>query len=231
MTPISNYKHSSRWVFGLLLVVVAMLALRVGMPIYRYRQALNYLKSNGCVVFLKHPAPGDWWPKPFFEKLYLQCTPAAVMFVRVDSEISYSEIPYLLSVLGTFSELRVLDCASVPLDDGDLKSLKNCKKLHSLNLTNTHVTDAGLMHLEQLTELHTLNLAGTTICDAGLIAVQRLENLYGLNLDSTRVTNAGLLHLKSLKNLRTLEISNTSVTEDGVSKLHDLLPNLDVSDD
>src|SRR5262245_46161134 len=122
------------WFFGATIVlIVAVVALRVGLPIYRQRAALreverlggSYEREPGGPAWL-HRVLGDEWMKYFDQ----------VNMVRFND--------------GTFS-------------DGGLAQLTGLTGLQALWFDRSDLGDAGLADLEGLTTLQQLSLAGTRI--------------------------------------------------------------------
>ncbi|MHB8521616.1 MAG: c-type cytochrome domain-containing protein [Limisphaerales bacterium] len=113
--------------------------------------------------------------------------------------------------------------------DAVLAPLKDVLSLTDLNLAGTKVTDAGLAALEGLTNLTRLHLEHTKITDAGLAHLKKLVNLAYLNLFDTPVTDAGLESLKGLTGLKHLYLWQSKVTAAGTAKLHQALPDVEIS--
>ena len=99
----------------------------------------------------------------------------------------------------------------------------------SVELGNTPVQDADLKLLREFPHLRALHLVGTDVTDAGMREVGELRSLRTLNLRRTRVTDAGLKELRGLTELRELDLADTPVTDAGVADLRTALPGLRVS--
>jgi hypothetical protein len=209
-----------------LLVIVTGIALRVGIPIYRQRAAIQVVEALGGRVETRVKVP-DWIKKRFglsaAEKIdwlfsYVITVNLGYLDV-VDSKLEFIRV---------FIDLESLYIHGTEVTDSGLGHLQGLTKLQRLSLKGTQVTDTGLNHLQGLTNLESLFLNGTQVTDAGLKHLQRLTKLEWLFLDGTRVTDAGLQHLLGLTNLEWLTLNGTQVTPGGVAKLKAAIPGVDV---
>lgn len=96
-------------------------------------------------------------------------------------------------------------------------------------LTDTAATDSTLATLKQFRKLRSLELAGTRITDAGLAEIKELKDLEVLDLSRTRVTDAGLGNLKELKRLKSVSLTGTQVGNAGVQSLQQALPQVRIN--
>jgi internalin A len=184
------------------LVIVTGIALRVGIPSYRQRAAIQVVDSLGGSVESVVEIP-DWIEEWFGDGV----TEKADWLFRIVINVRLG---------GT------------PATDDSLSCIRVFAGLRRLNLDGTQVTDAGLQHLKGLTKLTRLYLDGTQVTDAGLEHLMGLANLESLSLDGTQVNDVGLEHLKGLTKLEYLFLDGTQVTPRGVAELKLAVPKLHV---
>ncbi|MDB5334720.1 MAG: hypothetical protein JWN70_339 [Planctomycetaceae bacterium] len=108
------------------------------------------------------------------------------------------------------------------LTDGGLGSLKGCKHLAVLHLSNTPLTDAGLVHFQGSKSLQVLDLNRTRVTDAGVAHFKDCTGLKVLEIEATPVTDVGLAHFRGCKNLNRLNLSGTRVTDAGIEPLAEM---------
>ena len=122
--------------------------------------------------------------------------------------------------LSRLSQLKTLNLGSTSISNATLFTLKNCTKLHTLNLSNcAHITDIGLSYLKECTALCALFLSGSPLTNQALSHVSHLSALTTLDLSKWAITDEGLLPLQSLTDLVLLDLSNCPITDIGLSYL------------
>jgi hypothetical protein len=93
------------------------------------------------------------------------------------------------ALLGSKSDVVVLQMANPDVTDQTLEKLKGMKGLKELDLNDTQVTDAGLKVLKELPALSSLRLKNTKITDHGFQeALAGKESLMQLDLTGTGVS-------------------------------------------
>jgi hypothetical protein len=217
-------------------VTFVLICLRVGLPIYRRKQAMESLDRMGVLLGFggevgRIPADGipgaDWYHarKP-------------VQALSIDDGLSADpaqasqRVREALVVAREFSELDVLFIENIHVDDDDVRLLPLFfPAIEILVMSGTGVTGKALPHVAKLSHLRQLDLSGTAVDDAGLANLTRLKALKYLNLDGTLVSNEGIPQLAKLPALRELHVSNTSVTDLGLEELRRTHPDLEVNDD
>jgi Leucine-rich repeat (LRR) protein len=117
-------------------------------------------------------------------------------------------------------------------DMGDsLRSLRELKHIHELNLIGTNATDSDLANLEPLKELRRLRLRGPLVTDTGVRHLRELNQLTVLDLSGTQITDLALVDLKGLTQLRQLDVRNTQLSDAALPTLASMvqLERLDLS--
>jgi hypothetical protein len=120
--------------------------------------------------------------------------------------------------IGQLRNLRVLKRGLFDLTETGLRSMKDMKRLQSLDLENTAATDAGMVYVAQMSGLECLFLS-PRISDAGVSQLSGLAGLKTLGLSGAKVTDEALKNVKTLAELRTLWLSDTRVTARGIAQL------------
>ena len=93
------------------------------------------------------------------------------------------------ALLGSKSDVVVLQMANPDVTDQTLEKLKGMNSLKDLDLDNTQVTDAGLKVLKELPALASLRLKNTRITDQGFQeALAGKDSLMQLDLTGTGVS-------------------------------------------
>jgi len=202
------------------LLVVAAVGLRIGIPAYRQAILIREIKQSGGDVLTNPQLP--YWLRhrlgddrsTWFENVEL---------VRLGPSATNEN----LAQLRILPELQRLDLRGTQVTDASLVHLERFDRLTEVALATTRATDAGVAHLRMLTRLERLSL-NANVTDAGLAHLAGLPNLHYLRLDRTQVTDDGLRHLKGLK-LRVLWLNdNTQITEAGIANLERAIPGLAV---
>jgi hypothetical protein len=147
-------------------LVVLVVALRVGIPIYRQQVAIREIERLGGWVLTEERGP-NWLRRWVGDK--------ATTFGLATSAV--------------FTETKITDADLVVL----APQLRNFERLI---LARTHITDAGLIHLRGLTDLRELDLDDTDISDAGLVHLKTMTGLKELGLYGTQVTESGVSMLQ-----------------------------------
>lgn len=145
-----------------------------------------------------------------------------------DTGVALSDLNVNDKDLETLVELKRLGGLALEnsaITDKGLGVVEHFPELETLGLCNTGITDAGLGHLQRLTNLRTLVLSGTKITNAGLQHLSNLNGLESLYLSNTSISDSGLSHLRGLSSLKLLDLAGTQVTESGVTTLREVLPN------
>jgi len=203
-------------------LIVVAIVLRVVVPIYRQRAALQEIERAGAKVTFRHVGPnwlrerlGDDRMKVFDE----------VVEVRL---VNMQGTDVTVEKIGVLTSLERLSTDFSPnITDAGVAHLENLTRLKFLYISNPNVTDSGIAHLKGLTELRELGLANTRLSDAGLAHLVGLTKLEWLYIPQTSVTDAGLMVLKVLR-LKTLAVHRTRVTSAGVANLRRAVPGLSV---
>lgn len=226
----SRPRQWGKWWFSIgLALCMAVLGLRVGMPLYRRQRAFDTM-TRMRVAASRAPWIPDW-ARGFVHEGWHSPLDRIDWVTTSNVTLSHTQIRELLLQLQELDELPAIDVATAPLEDADLEIIASFSNLKNLGLAATSVTGDGLKHIARLSNLRTLDLSRTQIDDAGLIHLTQMTKLENLNIDQTRISNDGLEHLAGLVNLHDLSVSNTGVTDAGLEKLRISLPHLAVTDD
>jgi hypothetical protein len=144
----------------ILLVLVALVALPLGVAVNRYRaeqRAVAQLRRLGADIEFE---PGRllrrWWPK-------------AVGVEAHGREFSDEG----LALLAALPDLRGLSLLGTPTTDDGLAHLVGLRGLEVIYLEDTEVTDAGLSHFAKMNGLSELRVGGGRITEAGLRRLRR----------------------------------------------------------
>jgi serine/threonine protein kinase len=110
------------------------------------------------------------------------------------------------------------------ITDVALASLKDCKKLMSLNLSNCpRVSDKGLAHLKDCKYLTYVNLHDNTlVTDGGIANFKDCKEFVALDLSNVcNIGDEGLAHFKECKDLRVLVVYGTQMSDAGLAHFKD----------
>jgi hypothetical protein len=143
----------------MLLVLIALVALPLGLAVNRYRaeqRVIAELQRLGARVELEPGFLGQWWPK--------------VVGVQAHGGGFTDEG---LALLAGLADLQGLSLLRTPTTDDGLAHLVRLRNLEVIYLEFTEVTDAGLLHLARLSGLKELRLCGGRITEAGLDRLRR----------------------------------------------------------
>jgi internalin A len=209
------------------LVMVTVSALRIGIPIYRQRAAIEFIEALGGRIETDLHVPA-WIVDRFGFRSYEAAAKFDWLFREAD-RASLFDTPATDSTLECFRvlpDIAVLELSGTQVTDAGLEHLKGLTKLWFLRLDGTQVSGAGLVHLKGLNELVFLDLEGTQVTDAGLKHLGGLPKLKVLYLGGTQVTDAGMKHLAGLTNLGILLLDRSQVTSRGVAELKTAIPGL-----
>jgi hypothetical protein len=160
--------------FGLatVLVLVTGIALRVGVPIYRQRPAVQVVEALGGYASKGYKVP--LWMTQWIGN------DAAQKFGWLLRDV------YSVSLNNTDATDSTLECIRV------------FSKLETLSLDGTQVTDAGLERLQAFPSLSMLHLNGTQVTDRGLQHLTKgFKRIYKLFVEGTQVTPQGVAELKT----------------------------------
>jgi hypothetical protein len=181
-----------------LALVVVVVGLEVGLPVYRRQQARQTIdRFNG--FFHTVPVGPEWFREVIGEE-------------RAES----------------FDSVRWLCLDGKKVTDGDLAVICTQTSLEELDIGHTPITDVGLEHVGRLSRLRRLALLETPITDAGLMHLRKLGKLKILDLSFTNISDAGLAHLASVRSLEKLLLFETKATDAGVAELQRTLPGLKI---
>lgn len=212
------------WIgLGTVVVVVAGVGLRIGVPIFRQQVAIQEIERLGGKVEM-HPGGPAWlriWVGDPRMKLFDDVRKVHLNGTQANDAT--------LGHVGWLAKLDWLSLANTPTTDAGIEHLKRLTELHELSLNKMQVTDAALVHLKGLTSLERLWLDATQVTDFGLRHLDGLTGLKELSLENTHVSDAGLVHLKGLTKLELLYLDNTVVTDAGVRELRRALPGLTIN--
>ena len=224
------------WCVGGGLAVCSLLVmLRVGVPLYRRKCAINAVMRVGGIVVKGESRTPRWvraWVFNGAESPLDRFKWINTALGRNDNALlSRSETRNILTRIADLDEVSSVCLARSEIDDEDLSLLGALTNLDNLNLSATTVTNAGLTHVARLSNLTLLDLSASQVDDEGLAHLAKLTKLEVLKLDGTHVSNAGLDALAKLPALRELSVSNTAVTDGGLEALRKTRPDLEATDD
>jgi hypothetical protein len=134
-----------------------------------------------------------------------------------------------LEHLSSLKNLETLYLSFTGIKGPGLKSLAGLPHLRELDLSKTPLTDSALEHLRDMQALEVLSLIDVPITDNGLGHIAGLTRLRHLDLTGTQVTDAGLPHLFGLSELEKLNLKDAPVSQAGCAKLQQKLPKLKIS--
>jgi Leucine-rich repeat (LRR) protein len=204
-------------------LLVSVLALKFGLPIYHQQVAIRYIKAAGGYYEMRSGRP-QWLRQRLGARF-------ARLFDYVD-EVNLQGTggtDRAMEQLSWLPRLKKLVLSHTTASDVGLAAVSSLKELEELQIGCTRVSDRGLIHLRHLKNLRELGLEHTQVTDAGLVHLKGLENLQLLLLYDTQITDAGLAHLKDIPSLKSVSIGNTRVTDAGVAELRSADPELWVS--
>jgi hypothetical protein len=202
-------RRGTWWVVAGLLVTFAALAVRVGLPVYRRKQAIEAIERIGGIVEFaavpKYPGVPERWLRALSRVNYIGTWPspfeggfAVSAFFRFGDcdEQSRQRARELARNLSGFNELTSLNLRYACLDDEALSVLVGLRKLEILDLSQTEIDDDGLRYVADLNELRSLGLDHTNVSNEGMQFIVRLPKLRELSVSNTAVTDLGLLELR-----------------------------------
>lgn len=106
--------------------------------------------------------------------------------------------------------------------DRGLEYIKDCTKLHRIDLEASGLTDDGLSWLHGLTKLHELSVRDNVVTDIGASRIAALASIESLDVGWTRITDDGVARLASMPRLRRLDLAGTKVTGRAIRALSGL---------
>lgn len=231
------------WIGTGLTAALLLVALRVGLPVYRRMKAIEAAIQIGRVPVVVEQAR-DWTPEwliqrgisgfaysPFdrFEGFDGSTWVRSGLPSGMDAR--RARTGEFLIRLRDLNEVGGVSLAYTDFLEADLRCLNSLPQLTALSLAATPVTNAGLAHIGSIVKLTELDLSQTEIGDDGLAHLSKLTKLEILLLDGTHVTDAGLKNIRGLTSLRELSVSATGVTPSGLEELMESIPALSVTDD
>lgn len=104
----------------------------------------------------------------------------AIILSQPEPVATTAEIAPIPITQGPPGRLRVLALGGNPLDDADLRDLRDFEALQVLGLENTAVTDSGMDNISNLPSLIEVRIAGTQVTEGAASRLQRA-------LPSTRI--------------------------------------------
>lgn len=196
-------------------LIVASVALRFGLPIYRQQAAIRAIERVGGEVYLGR-VEAEWIRAIIGEERAtlldpIDCVrflPDKATFHRRWTGWNYSGPP------------PYVDGPTV--DDMTLACVARIPKLQRLDLQWTNISDDGMRHLAGLHELRELEIDGTDVSDASVQVLLGLPNLETLSLKGTMITDAGIVALKPLTKLKRLSLDVLLLTPEVVQNLSEL---------
>jgi len=179
-------------------LVVAVVGIQVGVPIYRQRRAIATIERCGGGFILTRRGPP--WLRSLFGDDWME----------------------------SFDDVILVNLETEAANDSDLSCIASLTSVKEVRLINTQITDAGLVHLKRKTSLENVSLSESKVTNSGLRHLQGLNHLRVLDLFGTAVTDQGLKELQEMRSLRFLNLENTKVTDAGVAELQQALPDLGI---
>jgi len=134
--------------------------------------------------------------------------------------------------LSELPELSYLDLSLTHITDQGMSELRNLPGITELNLYFAeYVTDEGIASIKDWKKLRTLNLHGTKVSDTALEHIAGISTLESLNVGSTLMTDVGLERLTTLPNLKELTMGGNELGDAGLQALRQMpgLTYLDLS--
>lgn len=214
------------WIVPLALFVI--LAVSVLGPHFIRERILNRLAAHGAILGFDHDR--TWW-LPINQIPGLSDYGRVPVWMKIDGAFSRAQCTDILYGAIGLTSIREIDLSDAPIEDEDLKKLREWPEIERLSLSNTRVTNRCLSSVHSLPKLSTLSLSNTEIDDDGMAEIAQLSRLEHLELTGTKITDDGLKQLREMKSLKVLSLSNTQISESAVQELSTLLPNLQITDD
>ena len=179
-------RRGTCWLAAGLLATFVLISLRVGLPIYRRKQALDAInlagvsvgESAGKGLLAKVP----WLAARLSVDWRIACGDINVVSVRFYLVNAGQESPRqtreklesALRAFREFGEVREINLSDVAgFSDDDLAQLSNLPRLEALVLDATGVSNAGITHLATLPKLRRLSVSNTAVTDLGLDELRR----------------------------------------------------------
>lgn len=180
-------RRGTKWIVAGVLATFILIALRIGLPVYRRKVAIEALHAAGLAVGISATkgllVKAPWLAAPFSAEWRTACGEVILVSVPTFSIGSpVEDKPWqtrenLESALRAFrelSEVREVNFADIPgLGDDDLVYLSHLRNLEVLHLDATAVSNAGLTHLAKLPSLRELTVSNTAVTDLGLEELRR----------------------------------------------------------
>ena len=138
--------------------------------------------------------------------------------------IQFASAWNLLNIDKTFS----LDLSGTSVSAKGIKYLADLPLFTFVLNRNPKIDDKIAEHLIRLKHLDTLSLQETGISDGTIKSITNLQSLRKLNLNHTAITSNSILHLAKL-NIQHLNVKNTVFDKTAVMKLHNSLPNCEIT--
>jgi len=164
-------------------LTVTVAGVRIGVPIYQQRCAIDEVAQLGGIMSLRPVGPqwlrqrvSEEWMAVFDEVESIRFQPDRATFGRRFS--------------GLMAGGRAWTTGPT-IDDATLACVAKLPDLKRLDLSWTNVSDAGVEHISRLQKLEILRLNGTDVSDESIPLLARLRNLKELSIWRTAVTEQG----------------------------------------
>lgn len=195
-----------------LLLITTLFSLWMGIKTFRankVRQLERQIDTFGGKVISEHQLPAG----------------------RFDKSAEHDVPEIILEAVGKewFDNPKVVILEGIPLEDSDLRFLREYPDIQLLQLAGTNITDIGLNHVAEISGLQMLYVYQTKITDEGIKSLRKLNYLVTLDIRNTYVTDKSFEILKNLASLKYLYLSGTKTTEAGLRKFLEARPNCQVT--
>jgi hypothetical protein len=157
-------------------LVVVVLGLGIGVPIYRKHVAIRENERLGGRVWTEHSGPA--WLRSCIGDEAMKVFDPVVEVALSGTGVTEDTVPVLKDLQG----LQVVHLGYLPVDRGgmggrpthqDATMMLILKTIPPDDNDRVRVTDAGLEHLKYLKNLSELHLLWTDVTDAGVAELQR----------------------------------------------------------
>ena len=118
--------------------------------------------------------------------------------------------------------LKNLFCYDNGIDDTAVEKLSHRISLEALNITGNRFTDVGIRSLRNNRYLHTLELGESLITNGCIETLLELPSLHCLDIQGTTIDSDGIRELSNAKMLQSLSIHDSQVTQESAVALSTL---------